>query len=77
MRHCHRALEEGWKPGMDHAMADGIMTRAEESKLREFRDRLALDAGAADPESTAQLEKSLHRPADAGRPSRRTGSRRP
>ena len=39
-------------------MADGIMTQAEESKLREFRDRLALDSFAADPESSAQLEKA-------------------
>ena len=30
-------------------MADGILTQAEESKLREFRDRLALpDSGAVD-----------------------------
>jgi hypothetical protein len=39
-------------------MADGIMTQAEESRPREFRDRIALDATAADPESTAQLEKA-------------------
>ena len=39
-------------------MADGIMTQAEESKLREFRDRLALDSSSADPDSAAQLERA-------------------
>ena len=47
----NQALEEGWKQGISHAMADGIMTQSEESRLREFRDRLALDAGAADPKA--------------------------
>ena len=46
----NQALEEGWKRGIAHAMADGIMTQAEESRLREFRDRLALDSS---PASTA------------------------
>ena len=30
------ALEEGWKQGIDHSMADGILTQAEEARLREF-----------------------------------------
>ena len=47
----NQALEEGWKQGISHAMADGIVTQSEESRLREFRDRLALDAGAADPKA--------------------------
>ena len=38
----NEALEEGWKQGVAHSMADGIITQAEEAKLREFRDRLAL-----------------------------------
>ena len=59
----NQALKEGWKQGVDHAMTDGIMTQAEESSLREFRDRLPLDSTGADPESTAQLEKAWkHRP---------------
>ena len=44
----NRAMEEGWKLGVGHAMAYGIMTQAEESKLRKFRDRLALDSSTAD-----------------------------
>ena len=39
-------------------MADGIRTQAEESKLREFRDRLALDSAAADPKAAAQLSRA-------------------
>ena len=38
----NQALEEGSKMGVGHAMADGIMTQAEESKFREFQDRPAL-----------------------------------
>ena len=54
----NQALEEGWKQGIGHAMSDGIVTQNEEAKLREFRDRLAMDTGSADPESTARLEKA-------------------
>ena len=48
-------MEEGWKQGISHAMADGIVTQSEESRLREFRDRLALDAGAADPKAISHV----------------------
>ena len=41
------ALEEGWKRGVAHAMADGILSQAEEAEIREFRDRLALDSAGA------------------------------
>ena len=54
----NEALEEGWKRGVGHAMADGILTQAEEIKLREFRDRLTLDSTNADPKATAQLDKA-------------------
>ena len=33
----NQALEEGWKLGVGHATADGIVTQAEEAQLREFR----------------------------------------
>ena len=52
------ALEEGWKQGVSHAMADGIITQHEESQLREFRDRLALQSEAADPEASRQLDRA-------------------
>ena len=36
------ALEEGWKQGVAHSMADGIIAQAEETKLGAIRDTLAL-----------------------------------
>ena len=54
----NQALEKGWKRGVAHAMADGIITQAEETKLREFRDRLALADSDADRQATAQLDKA-------------------
>ena len=39
-------------------MADGIITQAEEARLREFRDRLALAHSGADPKATAQLSRA-------------------
>ena len=35
----NEVLEEGWKQGVAHSMADGILTQAEETLLREFRVR--------------------------------------
>ena len=37
----NEALEEGWEQGVAHSMADGIITQAEEAKLRVFRAPLA------------------------------------
>ena len=54
----NEAIEEGWKRGVGHAMADSIITQAEEAKLREFRDRLALADSGADLQATAQLDKA-------------------
>ncbi len=54
----NEALEEGWKRGVGHARADGIITKDEESKLREFRDRLSLADSGADRQATAQLDKA-------------------
>ena len=30
----------GWTQGVQHAMSDGILTRGEETNLRDFRDRM-------------------------------------
>ena len=54
----NQALEEGWKRGVAHAMADGIITQPEEANLREFRDRLTLDSNKADPKAAAQLNRA-------------------
>ena len=39
-------------------MADGIVSQNEEARLREFRDRMALDTGTADQGAAARLEKA-------------------
>ena len=54
----NQALEEGWKLGVDHSMADGILTQDEETRLREFRDRLALGSDTADPDAMKHLGKA-------------------
>ena len=54
----NQALGEGWKRGVLHAMADGIMTQAEETKLQEFRDRLAQADSGADEQAAAQLDRA-------------------
>ena len=54
----NQALEEGWKQGVAHPMADGILTQTEEAKLREFRDRLALADSGADRKATEQLDRT-------------------
>ena len=52
------ALEKGWKRGGAHSMADGILTQDEESRLREFRDRLALADSGADRKAAEELERA-------------------
>ena len=54
----NQALEEGWKLGVEHSMADGIITQDEEARLREFRDQLALGSDTADPDAMKHLGKA-------------------
>jgi hypothetical protein len=54
----NQALEEGWKQGVAHSMAAGILTQQEESQLREFRDRLTRDSSGADRKATERLERA-------------------
>ena len=53
-----RALEEGFRQGVAHAMSDGILTRDEEERLRTFRDRLALENSPADQGALAELDRA-------------------
>ena len=53
-----RALEEGFRQGVAQAMADGILTRDEEERLRAFRDRLALENSAADQGALSELDRA-------------------
>ena len=43
---------------MAQAMADGIITRDKEERLRAFRDRLALENSAADQGTLAELDRA-------------------
>ncbi len=52
------ALATGWTRGITHAMADGILTRDEETRLREFRDRMALDGNSQTAEGEATLDRA-------------------
>ena len=53
-----RALEEGWNQGVAHTMADGIICREEEERLRAFRDHLTLEDNAADADATWDLDQA-------------------
>ena len=57
----NEALEEVWKQGVPHYMADSILTQQEETLLREFRDRLAL-SGVLEPAFTAGYYRKVHLP---------------
>ena len=54
----NQALEEGWKQGVAHSMADGILTQEEETRLREFRDQLALGTDTADSGAMTHLDRA-------------------
>ena len=54
----NQAPEEGFRQGVAQAMADGIITRDEEERLRAFRDRLALEDQGADPDSLTELDRA-------------------
>ena len=54
----NQALEAGWKQGVEHSMADGIITQEEETRLRQFRDQLALGSDTADSGGMAHLDRA-------------------
>ena len=53
----HAAIVQGWREGVKASLSDGILTRAEEDRLRDFRDRLALD-DAQERSVTAALDRA-------------------
>ena len=53
-----RALEEGFRQGVAHAMSDGILTHQEDERLRTFRDRLALEDSTGDSKTLATLDRA-------------------
>ena len=56
-----RALEEGWRGALRHAMADGSITHEEEFRLRRFRDRLGLNRSSGHASATEQLNLTSRR----------------
>lgn len=53
----HSAIVQGWREEVRASLSDGILTREEEDRLRDFRDRLALD-DAPDSAVLAQLDRA-------------------
>ena len=63
-----QAIAAGWTQGVQHAMSDGILTREEETLLRDFRDRMAaLELPSVVRESTALDRASADRIATQAR----------
>ena len=52
------AIAGGWARSVRESLADGVLTREEEARLRDFRDRMAIAANARTAESSAQLERA-------------------
>ena len=53
-----RALEEGWRRGVRQAAEDGTITQEEETRVRDFRNRLALESNTADRHAYTQLDQA-------------------
>lgn len=45
--HVTGAIERGWELAVRESLADGVLSREEEDRLRDYRDRLALGKNAA------------------------------
>ena len=62
-----QALEADWKLGVDHSMADGIITQDEEAWLREFRDQPGPRHRHRRLRGNGPPRQGIPRPADAVR----------
>ena len=52
------AIAAGWTRAVAESLADGVLTRAEETRLRGFRDQMAVAGGAQTAASEARLAKA-------------------
>ncbi|MCY4556129.1 MAG: hypothetical protein OXF79_07065 [Chloroflexi bacterium] len=53
------AIAEGWHQAVREGLADGILTQAEEARLRDFRDQFAIEEEhKAGREATADLDRA-------------------
>lgn len=52
-------IAEGWRQAVHEGLADGILTRDEEARLRHFRDQLTIDADSReDTEALHQIDRA-------------------
>ena len=50
------AIAQGWRDAVGESLSDGILTQTEETRLRAFRDRLALEGNKLDDAALARLD---------------------
>ncbi len=54
-------IAEGWRQAVSEGLADGILTRDEEARLREFREQFAIETDdRAGQETSKQLDRAAH-----------------
>ena len=54
------AIAKGWARSVKESLADGVLTREEETRLRDFRDQMAIAGSAETSKSAARLERAAH-----------------
>ena len=58
--HITAAIERGWERAVAESLSDGVLTREEEARLRDYRDRLALGQGASG-RAASRLERAAQK----------------
>ena len=56
---ARQAMADGWGEALQLGLQDGVLTRSEEVRLREFRDRLALQSGELRRKDRAKLHRAV------------------
>ena len=55
------AMAEGWRQAVREGLSDGILTRGEEARLREFREQFSIDTDdKAGGETLEQIDRAAH-----------------
>ena len=57
--HITAAIERGWERAVSESLADGVLTRQEEARLRDYRDRLALGTATAAHKAADRLDRAV------------------
>ena len=66
LRQTLQTIADGWVQGVSHALRDGILTNEEKFKLRDLRDRLALEQKPALQEASGMAPAGGTRPPVTG-----------